>query len=59
VRDERESAADSERSHALAIKALREKLVRSGQIQPRPGDATEARWLKEGPRPFNELEAVQ
>jgi hypothetical protein len=53
---------DSDRNsmgcHALAIKAARERCIRSGQIQPRVGDATEQRWAREGTVPNSQLEAV-
>lgn len=45
--------------HALAIRAAREKCIRSGQIQPRVGDATEQRWAREGTVPNSQLEAAR
>lgn len=48
---------NSERSHALAIKALREINIRRGQIAPSTPE--ERRWQQEGPVTPSELEAVR
>jgi hypothetical protein len=50
---------DGFKSYALAIRALREKCIRSGQILPSIGDATEQKWAAEGPVANCELEAAR
>lgn len=50
---------DGPKSYSLALAALREKCIRKREIQPRPGDADEARWAREGVVPDRELETVR
>lgn len=52
-------ADNSARCYDLAIKAAREKCIRSGQILPRKGDEQEQRWAREGHVPPNKLEAAR
>lgn len=50
---------NSRRCYDLAIRAAREKCIRSGQILPDHSKPDEVRWADEGPRAPNELEAVR
>ncbi len=58
-RDPAEAAADSYKSWALGIKAVREKCIRAGSVLPRPGDAEEARWKAEGVVPPSQMKAAR
>lgn len=49
-RDKREAADDSAKSYDEAIKALRERHIRLGAIQPRKDNEEELRWAAEGPK---------
>lgn len=46
----KEAADDARKSYDEAIKALRERCIREGAIQPRPDDDEEIRWAAEGAR---------
>ncbi len=50
---------NSRRGYELGIAAAREKCIRNGSILPEPGNATEARWAREGQRRPSELDSVR
>lgn len=52
-------ASDGARSYDLGIAAIRERCIRRGQVAPRPGDADEQRWAREGDRPISQLDTVR
>lgn len=51
-------ADDSRKNYDLAIRVAREQCIRRRQIAPAPGNATEARWAAEGPRPASQLDTL-
>jgi hypothetical protein len=53
------AADDSLKSWELGIAAARERCIRRKQIQPRPGDAEEQRWAREGDVPPSRLDTVR
>ena len=58
ARGRAEADRDSERSHALAIRALREVNIRAGRILPDTSNREEVRWFNEGPVDPSMLEAA-
>ena len=50
ARPRRESDDDARQSYDEAIKALREKHIRAGAIQPRADSPEELQWAREGPK---------
>lgn len=48
MRDLKEARDDAAKSYEVAIRAMRERLVRSRQVPPLPDDPEEIRWAKEG-----------
>lgn len=54
-----EPFADYFASYALGVSAIREQCVRSGVYPPRPNDADEIRWAKEGPRSPDKLDTAR
>lgn len=52
-------AANSFRSWAIGIAAMREIALRRGIIEPRENDPTEARWRAEGPVEMHRLDTVR
>ncbi len=54
-----ERADDSFKSWQLGVAAWREIFIRKGDIPPKEGDATHARWVAEGPRRPSQLDCVR
>lgn len=51
--------SDGARSHAVAIDAIREDLIRRSVVLPRPDHLDELRWAQEGFRPIQELDTAR
>jgi hypothetical protein len=54
-----DAADNGRRCYDLARAAAREQMIRCRQINPRVGDAKEARWAVEGPVPPHMLETAR
>lgn len=50
---------DGAKCYALAHDAMREIKIRNRKILPSGNNETESRWLREGPKPYRELEIVK
>lgn len=51
--------ADYFASWTVGTAAVREQCVRAGLYPPRPDNADEIRWAKEGPVPSNKLDTAR